>query len=115
MLQNDHIQFVNSKNNSGLKTKKAGFPALKENELNVPISRFSKPLFKPEWIEAEAAFDKRLLDEILGSTLIDGRMVNNYYGLWEFLNEKNQPEYGYLFSVKSKDKFTYKLLKAHGI
>ena len=100
MLQNENIQFVNSKNNSGLKTKKAGFPALKENELNVPIPRFMKPLFKPEWINAEAAFDKVLLDKILGSTLIDGRLVNNYYGLWEFLNEKNQTEYGYIFSVK---------------
>jgi len=114
MLQDEEIQFTNAKGNSQLKTKKLGEDVVQERA-NVPISKLQKPIFKPEWIEAESPFDQKIMDQILGSTNIDGRMVNNYYGLWEFINEKNRIEYAYLFSVKSKDKLTYKLLSAYGI
>jgi hypothetical protein len=114
MLQDEEIQFSNSKGNSELKTKKAGEDALQERE-NILISKVTNPLFKPEWIDAEAPFSQDILDKLLGSTLINGRMINNYYGLWEFTNEQNRTEHAYIFSVKSKDKFTYKLLKAYGI
>jgi len=114
MLQDEVVQFVNSKGNSELKTKKPGEDPLKERE-NTPVSKIQNPIFKPEWIDAEAPFNKNLLEQIQGKTLINGRMVNNYYGLAEFINEQNRPEYAYIFTVKSKDKFTFKLLKAYGI
>ncbi|WP_298527834.1 hypothetical protein [uncultured Christiangramia sp.] len=113
MLKDKDIQFVSGKGNSELITKKPGEPELKENQLKTPIPEFDRPLFEPEWIDAEKEFEQELYEKILGSTVIDGRKINNYYGLWEFLNEQNQPEYAYIFRVRSKDKFTFQLLKAN--
>ncbi|MCM8568874.1 hypothetical protein NE848_05765 [Gramella jeungdoensis] len=113
-LQDKNIQFLNAKGNSELKTKKAGEGYVKENA-DVPIADLNKPLFEPEWIDAEKHFDKELWNKLLDTTLIDGRRINNYYGLWEFTNEDNRSEYAYIFSVKSKDKMTFRLLKAYGI
>ncbi len=113
-LQGNSIQFLNSKGNSQLKTKKIGGEYLKENQ-DIPIPDLDKPLFEPEWINAEKYFDQELLEKLLDTTLINGRRVNNYYGLWEFTNEQNRSEYAYIFTVKSKDKMTFKLLKAYGV
>jgi len=112
MLRDKDIQYVSGTGNSELITKKPGEPELKENQLKTPIPEFDKPLFSPEWIDAEAPFSQEIYEQLIGTTNIDGRQINNYYGLWEFLNENNQTEYAYLFTVKSKEKFTYKLLKA---
>ncbi|MCG9970989.1 hypothetical protein [Christiangramia crocea] len=113
-LQDKNIQFLNANGNSELKTKKVGENYLKENA-DVPIADLDKPLFEPEWIDAEKYFDQELLEKLLDTTLINGRRVNNYYGLWEFTNEQNRSEYAYIFTVKAKDKMTFKLLKAYGI
>jgi len=113
MLKDKDIQYVSGKGNSELITKKPGEPELKENQLKTPIPEFDRPLFGPEWIDAEKPFSQELYEKILGSTVIDGRKINNYYGLWEFLNEQNQPEYAYIFRVRSKDRFTFQLLKAN--
>lgn len=114
MLQDEQLQHVNTKGNSELKTKKAGENPIKINDA-VSISELANPIFKPEWIQAEAPFEQQIMDQVLGSTLINGKMVNNYYCLAEFINEKNRTEYAYIFTVKSKDKLTYKLLSAYGI
>lgn len=114
-LKDEAIQFLNSQGNSSLKTKKAGEAALKENQPSIPISELGNPLFEPEWINAEASFSQNILDQLTGITVINGREVNNYYGLAEFTNEKNRIERAFIFSVKVKDKFTFKLLKAYGI
>ncbi|WP_034917832.1 hypothetical protein [Gillisia sp. CAL575] len=114
MLQDELVQHVNTKGNSELKTKKVGEDALKEND-EIPISKLTNPIFNPEWIQAEAPFEQQIMDQVLGSTLINGKMVNNYYCLAEFINENNNTEYAYIFTVKSKDKLTYKLLSAYGI
>lgn len=114
-LRDQAIQFLNSQGNSSLKTKKTGESALKENQASIPIPELANPLFEPEWIQAERSFSQDILDQITGTTIIKGREVNNYYGLAEFINEKNRTERAFIFSVKIKDKFTFKLLKAYGI
>lgn len=113
-LQDLFLQYRNSQGNSELSTKKQGEAVVKENQDTIPIPDLENPLFEPEWIDAEADFSQSVMDQITGTTLIDGREVNNYYCLAEFLNEQNRPERAFIFTVKVKDKFTFKLLKAHG-
>lgn len=114
-LKDEALQFVNNQGNSELKTKKAGEAALKENQPEVPITDLDKPKFIPEWIDGEAPYDQTIMDQLLGKTLINNRWINNYYGLAEFINEQNKKEYAFIYTVKAKDTFTYKLLKAYGV
>ncbi len=114
-LKNEAMQFLNSKGNSTLKTKKAGEAALKESAPAIPVTELDNPLVEPEWIDAEADFDQKVYEQITGTTIINGREVNNYYGLAEFTNNKNRVERAFIYTVKVKDKFTFKLLKSHGI
>jgi hypothetical protein len=104
---------ASSEGNSELKTKFPGEAVVKENE-NTLISELSNPMFDPEWIEFEYPFSQGMLNQIQGHTEINGRQVNNYYGLVEFTNENGKKERGYLFSAKGKDNFTFKLLKSYG-
>lgn len=113
-LQDEALQFTNSKGNSDLKTFKVD-RSLKENQPEVPVPELDSPIFEPEWIEAESEFQQEIMDQVLGKTLIDGRWVNNFYGMAEFINEQNKKEYAFIYEVKAKDKITYKLLKAHGV
>lgn len=113
-LKDENVQFLTSEGNSQLSTQKAGEDPLKENEQEIPVPAFGKPIFEPEWIEAESAFRQEVLDQITGTTIINGREVNNYYGKAKFINEKNKEEFAYIYTVKAKGKITYKLLKAYG-
>jgi hypothetical protein len=109
----DKIRFSSSEGNSELKTKFPAKPEVKENG-DTLISELSNPIFEPEWVNFDYPFTQDLLDMIQGTTKLNGKEINNYYGLVEFLNEDNQKERGYLFSAKAKDKFTFKILKSYG-
>jgi hypothetical protein len=110
---NDSLRYANSEGNSELKTKFPGKPEVKEND-NILISELSNPMFEPEFIEFEYPFSQELLKKLQGTTLYEGKEINNYYGLVEFTNENNQRERGFLFSAKIKNTIKFKILKSYG-
>ena len=110
----EYLRYSSNEGNSELQTKLTGKPTLKEND-NILISRLSKPIFEPEWIEFETSFSQEFLSQIRGTTRIDGQDFNNYYGLVEFINKKGKKERGYLFTAKIKNTINWKILKAYGV
>jgi len=111
---NDKLRFSSTEGNSQLATKLIGKPEIKENA-DTLISELLKPIFEPEWINLEIPLIQGVLDQLEGSTIINGNKINNFYGLVEFINERNYTETGYLFSAKVKDKISFKLLKSYGV
>lgn len=112
-MQDKKIRFASSEGNSQLVTKLIGKPEIKENA-DILISELANPMFEPEWIECEYPFTQELLDTFQGTHIKDQQEINNYYGLIEFINERNEKERGYLFTAKVKDKFSLKILKSYG-
>ena len=45
--------------------------------------------------------------------MILGNEIVNIYGLAEFINEDNELEKGYIFSIKPNDKGQFKVLKSN--
>lgn len=110
----DKMRYANSEGNSELKTKFPGEPEVKENA-DVSIGDLSNPLFEPEYIEFEHPYSQDILNQLQGTTVINGKEINNYYGLVEFTNENNQRERGFLMSAKIKNTIKFKILKSYGI
>lgn len=109
----DKVRYTNNEGNSQLQTTLIGGTPIKEND-DILISELSNPLFEPEWVEFELPFTQEVMDQLTGSTKINGQEVNNYYGMVEFLNERNQKEKAYLFTAKIKNEIKFKALKAYG-
>lgn len=78
----------------------------------VQVKDLEFPLFVPEWIEFEHPVTTEIMQNVQGTTVIDGDKVMNYYGLVEFINENGLYEYGYLFELKPNKKGKWKLLKS---
>ncbi|UYW01798.1 hypothetical protein K5I29_02415 [Flavobacterium agricola] len=105
------VKYTSSTANSGMTTKMKGKGAVKENQDFLSID-FNKSRFVPEWIEFEHICDFEIMELIEGTTTINGSEVPNVYGLIEFINEDNELEKGYLFSLKPNKEGKWKLLKS---
>lgn len=105
-------RYTSSTANSGLKTKRAGEPEYAENGdiLNANLGRAQ---FTNEWIDFQYPVDFELMRQIKGRTNVNGKWIQNVYGMVEFTNEENKKEYGFLWSVKPGDLGQFKLLKVH--
>jgi len=108
----DYIRYGSSTANSALKTKLIGGLQYSENG-NIINSELPRPRFKPEWIEFEHICDFETMRQVEGSSVILGKTVQNFYGLVEFINEKNEIEKGFLFNLKPNGKGQWKLLTAN--
>lgn len=107
----EYIRYSNTRGNSELITKKVGEPEYKENG-NYQISSLENAIFVSEWIEFTYKVDFKLMDAIRGHQVVNGRKIPNTYYKIKFINEYNQPEYGYLFELKPNKEGKWKLLKA---
>lgn len=108
----DYVRYSSSKGNSQLSTKLIGKNEYSENG-NIINSELSTARFVPEWIEFEHKVDFTLLQKIEGKSMILGNEIVNIYGLAEFINEDNELEKGFIFSIKPNDKGQFKVLKSN--
>lgn len=108
----DYIVFGSSTANAKLKTKLIGKPEFAENG-DIQNSQLHRARFVPEWIEFEHPIDYEVSKQINGRSNINGKWIQNYYGMVEFINEENKKEYGFLFQVKFSGLGSFKLLKVH--
>lgn len=108
----DYIYYSSSTSNSNLSTKLNGNPEYSESG-NIQNSALSKPRFVNEWIEFEHVADFDVIQQVEGTTIVDGKEIYNFYGLVEFINENNEQETGYLFNLKPNGVGKWKLLKSN--
>lgn len=108
----EYIRYGSSTANSQLKTKLIGGNEYAENG-NILNAELKKARFVPEWIkfEHECTFD--IMQMVQGTTIIQGKKIQNFYGTVEFINEKNQIEKGFLFNLKPNGNGSWKLLKSN--
>ncbi|AWG25990.1 hypothetical protein [Flavobacterium kingsejongi] len=122
----DYVRYGSSTANSNLKTKlrsDSGYNLMPTstpgngNEYaengNIINSELQRARFFPEEIEFEHICDFGIMQMVEGTTTILGREIPNFYGLVEFMNEKNELEKGYLFNLKPNGKGIWTVLKAN--
>jgi len=108
---NESIRYKESTANSKLKTKRPGHPEFAENG-SFKNSLLQRARFTNEWIEFDHPVDFELMQQIKGRTLVNGKWIQNVYGLIEFIH-KGEKGYGFLFNLKPNDKGRFKLLIAN--
>jgi hypothetical protein len=108
----DYVRYSSSKGNSQLSTKLIGKNEYSENG-NIINAELSTPRFVPEWIEFEHKVSYYLLEKLEGKSMILGNEIINIYGLVEFINEDNEIEKGFIFSVKPNAQGQFKVLKSN--
>lgn len=106
------MRFSNGPGNTELVTQKLNEVERQENT-SKDISELKEHRFIADWIEFDAPVDYDLMQQVTGKTVnAAGRLVKNYFGKVEFINEFGLKEYGYLFEFSQKDQGKWKLLKA---
>lgn len=106
----DYLRYGSSIANSQLRTKLIGGIERAENE-NIINSELKRAKYVPEWVEFEYQVDSDFARKIEDSTEVLGKKIPNYYGQFEYLNENNELEKGFLFSLKPNGKGKWKILK----
>jgi hypothetical protein len=116
------IMYANSEDNTNLKTHAKDDwnlgvdEAFKEND-NILVSKLSRSRFTPNIIECEYSIDSDLMDWIKGTTnvLINGKYedVPNVYFKFEWINEKEEIETGYLLDLTPGGKGKFKFQQAN--
>ena len=90
------------------------YPYLKNQEYeqddNILVRNLERNKFEPEWIEAEHVVSQETMDILEGSTNINGKSVKNFYCLVKFVNEEDEEETGFVFSVKPNGNGKWKFL-----
>jgi hypothetical protein len=119
---NKYIKYANSEDNTNLKThakedwNQGIDEAIREND-DILVSKLNRARFLPEIIECSYSIDSSLMDLIKGTTkvLIDGKYedVPNTYFKFEFLNEDEKLETGYLLEVTPGRTGKFKFQKAN--
>lgn len=110
---NQFTRYASTDGNSNLLTQMFGKSEVSENG-NFRNSTFEIPRFLPEIIEFEHEVDFSILKQVEGKTTKDdGEVIENFYGLVQFINEKNELEFGYLLNLKPNKQGKWKLLKAN--
>jgi len=103
------IRYSSTEGNSSLVTEPNELSfALQENG-TLQNNLLARSLINPIWIEFEYPLDRDLAMQVFGKT--NGKQ--NYYGLVQFINEKNEIEFGYLWDLKPNKEGKWKLLKAN--
>lgn len=108
----DYVRYGSSTANSQLKTKLFGSSEYSENG-NIINQELKRARFLPEEIEFEHVCDFDVMQQVNGYKTISGNKIPNFYGIIEFINEKNEIEKGYLLNLKPNGKGSWKLIKAN--
>lgn len=107
----EKIRYGSSTANSQLKTQlKGGFEYAENGD--IINSELGKARFVPEWIEFEHECTFDIMQQVQGTTTIKGKVIQNFYGTVQFINDKNQIEKGFLFNLKPNEG-KWKLLKSN--
>ena len=110
------IKYISSVANSGLTMKFPNEPVYSENS-DIQVSALERSRFLPEIVEFEHPVDEDLIDLIFGTTktLVNGKdeYVPNFYFKFEWINEFEEIERGYLLDLKPKGKGKWKMQKAN--
>lgn len=110
---NKKTNYISSQGNSAMATQLIGSSEIREDG-DFVNNTFEIPRFLPEIIEFEHEVTYKELAQVDGKTTkSNGEIIENFYGLIEFNNEKNQKEYGYLLNLKPNGKGKWKILKAN--
>lgn len=107
----EKIRYGSSTANSQMKTKLTGGNEYAENG-DIINSELTRARFVPEWIEFEHECSFDIMQMVQGTTKINGKVIQNFYGTIQFINEKNQIEKGFLFNLKPNEG-KWKLLKSN--
>lgn len=103
----DYVRYGSSTANSLLKTKLKGKNEYAENG-NIINSELTRSRFFPEEIEFEHECDFEVMQQLNGTTIVAGKEIQNFYGLIEFINEKNEIEKCFFLNVKPNGKGQWK-------
>jgi hypothetical protein len=113
---NKYIKYISSKQNTSLKMKFPNEDEYVENT-DLVVGTLERSRYLPEEIEFEHPIDDDLIDEIFGTTsqLINGSYENvpNFYFKFEWINENEEVERGYLLNLKPKGNGKFTMLKAN--
>mgnify|MGYP001599966808 CR=1 FL=1 len=107
----EKIRYGSSTANSQMKTQLKGSFEYAENG-DIINAELKKARFVAEWIEFEHECTFDIMQMVQGTTIINGKVIQNFYGTIQFINEKNQIEKGFLFNLKPNDG-KWKLLKSN--
>ena len=109
----EYIRYSSSNGNSSLKTKSliAGSVETAENG-NILNSDLDNNLFNGDLIKFKFPVESQMLKTLNGTTLINGELVMNYYGLIEFENEFGELETGFLISLEPNGDGDWELLSS---
>lgn len=107
----EKIRYGSSTANSQMKTQLKGSYEYAENG-DIINAELKKARFVAEWIEFEHDCSFDIMQMVQGTTMINGKAIQNFYGTIQFINEKNQIEKGFLFNLKPNDG-KWKLLKSN--
>lgn len=113
---NKYVKYISSKQNSTLTMQFPGEPEYTENT-DILVNDLERSRYLPEEIEFEHPVDDELIDKIFGTTekLINGSKENvpNFYFKFEWINENEEVERGYLMNFKPKGIGKFKMLVAN--
>jgi hypothetical protein len=109
---NKLIKYANTDSNKNLTMQFVGEDAYSESD-DIPVSALDRSRFLPETIEFEHPVNDALLDLIRGTTIVDGEKVPNVYFKFEWVNEYEEKETGYLLELKPKGNGKFKFQKAN--
>lgn len=104
---NEKIRYASSEGNSKLVTK---YP---ENG-TIDNKDIGRARYVPEWVEFDHKCTNDVLIAVQGKSVVFGNEIMNCYGLFEYINEYNQIEKGYLFNLKPNGPGRWKMLKYNG-
>ncbi len=121
---NQYLRYSSSDTNSNLKTKLrtdifyqqdtsatvGDGNAYVENQ-DILNGRLKRPKFEAEYVEGECKVDYEFIKSLEGFTEINGRKIPNIYGLFEYINEENKIEQGFLINLKPEGKGKFLFLK----
>jgi len=106
----DFVSYASSVANSKMKTQLIGKDEYAEDGI-IQNSELEISRFVCEEIEFEHICDYGVMQQINGSTVIQGKTIKNMYGLIEFINEDNEVERGFLLKLSPTGEGKFKVIK----
>lgn len=106
----DFVSYASSVANSKMKTQLIGKPEYAEDGI-IQNSELERARFVCEIIEFDHICDYGVMQQINGSTVIQGKTIKNMYGLIEFINEDKEIERGFLLNLKPMAEGKFKIIK----
>ena len=113
-----YIRYGSSEGNSSMTTKLINGKPFTENGTgntsNIIVKEdLPRAKIDPDKIKFEYKVDTEMIEQIEGSTLIQGKTVPNVYGLVKFRNEESELETAFFDNLKPNDKGIWELLKSN--